>query len=161
MVTCFETLEHLESFVPLVELLIELGARGYTVVLSVPNDAFWSIENPHHRTMWGEGAVRGAARLLPGDHVALEQVALAGSAIARARGGDARAAARRRRPGRRARASHFVAAPSARRPTRARARRRARRAGRAPARGAPLASASAASELAFMAARLQELESAR
>jgi hypothetical protein len=80
--TCFETLSHLETFVPAVELLLELGDRGFTVVLSVPNDAFWSIENPFHKTMWGEGSFEELRRLLPGEHVVLEQVPLTGSAIA-------------------------------------------------------------------------------
>src|SRR5512132_2602268 len=68
VVTCFETLAHLEDFVPCVDLLIEIGAV-HTVVLSVPNDAFWSIENPFHPTSWGEGAFEELRRLLPGEHV--------------------------------------------------------------------------------------------
>lgn len=83
-VTCFETIEHLASFVPLVELLVELAAEhATTVVASVPNDAFWSIENPHHRTTFGEGAVEELRSLLPADHVLAHQVALQGSALAR------------------------------------------------------------------------------
>ena len=81
VVTCFHTLAHLDNFVPCVDLLIELGT-GNTVVLSVPNDAFWTIENPHHATMWGAGAFEELRSLIPGEHVQLEQVALAGSAIA-------------------------------------------------------------------------------
>jgi SAM-dependent methyltransferase len=81
LVTCFETLAHLDDFVPCVDLLVEIGAE-HTVVLSVPNDAFWSIENPFHRTSWGEGAFEELRRLVPVEHVQLEQVALAGSAIA-------------------------------------------------------------------------------
>ncbi|MDW5593658.1 methyltransferase domain-containing protein [Conexibacter stalactiti] len=83
LVTCFETIEHLDDFAPLVALLVELAARpGATVVLSVPNDAFWAIENPHHTTSWGEGAVEELRALLPADHVVLHQFALNGSAIA-------------------------------------------------------------------------------
>jgi SAM-dependent methyltransferase len=83
LVTCFEALPHLSSFVPAVDLLLELGTqRDFTVVISVPNDAFWSIPNPAHQTSWGEGAVEELARLLPADHVRLEQVELRGSAIA-------------------------------------------------------------------------------
>ncbi|MDO8210004.1 methyltransferase domain-containing protein [Conexibacter sp. CPCC 206217] len=82
LVTCFETIEHLSDFAPLVALLVELAARpATTVLLSVPNDAFWSVENPHHQTTWGEGAVRELRTLLPADHVMLHQVALQGSAI--------------------------------------------------------------------------------
>jgi SAM-dependent methyltransferase len=79
-VTCFEVVEHLATFLPLLDLLKELAAdRGFTAVLSVPNDAFWSIENPFHSTMWGEGAFEELLRLLPDDHVVAHQVALQGS----------------------------------------------------------------------------------
>lgn len=81
-VTCFEVVEHLESFAPLVEMLTGLaGAHDCTVVLSVPNDAFWAIESPFHQTTWGEGAVQELRGLLPADHVLLHQVALQGSAV--------------------------------------------------------------------------------
>jgi hypothetical protein len=83
-VTCFEVIEHLATFVPLVELLVELAGRhGTSVVVSVPNDAFWAIENPHHVTTWGEGAVEELRSLLPSDHVFAHQVALQGSACVR------------------------------------------------------------------------------
>lgn len=79
-VTCFEVMEHLSTFLPLLDLLKELTAdHGFTAVLSVPNDAFWSIENPFHSTMWGEGAFEELRRLLPDDHVVAQQVALQGS----------------------------------------------------------------------------------
>lgn len=79
-VTCFEVVEHLPTFLPLLELLKELTAeRGFTAVLSVPNDAFWSIENPFHATTWGEGAFEELLRLLPDDHVVAHQMALQGS----------------------------------------------------------------------------------
>jgi Methyltransferase domain len=79
-VTCFEVVEHLANFVPLVEMLVELSERhGFTVALSVPNDAFWSVENPFHHTMWGDGAFEELRRLLPEDHVVGRQFALRGS----------------------------------------------------------------------------------
>jgi Methyltransferase domain len=79
-VTCFEVIEHLANFVPLVEMLVELSERqGFTVALSVPNDAFWSIKNPFHHTMWGEGAFEELRRLLPEEHVVGHQFALRGS----------------------------------------------------------------------------------
>lgn len=78
-VTCFEVVEHLETFVPLVELL--LGLQGATVLLSVPNDAFWALENPFHHTMWGEGAFEELRRLLPADAVVARQVPLDGSHV--------------------------------------------------------------------------------
>ena len=81
-VTCFECIEHLESFVPLVSTLVSLSERhGFTVLLSVPNDAFWSIENPHHRSVWGEGAFEELRTQLPAGHVVLAQVVLQGSAV--------------------------------------------------------------------------------
>jgi SAM-dependent methyltransferase len=79
VVTCFEVVEHLATFVPLVEML--LGLEGATVVLSVPNDAFWALENPYHHTMWGEGAFEELRRLLPADAVVARQVPLDGSHV--------------------------------------------------------------------------------
>jgi len=78
-VTCFEVIEHLETFVPLVVGLIELAGGGATVVLSAPNDAFWALENPFHKTMWGEGAFEELRRLLPPDTVVARQIPLNGS----------------------------------------------------------------------------------
>jgi len=81
IITCFEVVEHLETFVPLLEALVELAGAGWTVVLSVPNDAFWSLENPYHHTMWGEGAFEELRRLLPADAVVARQVPLDGSQL--------------------------------------------------------------------------------
>jgi hypothetical protein len=79
--TCFETLAHLETFAPLVELLGGLAEdERFTVLLSVPNDAFWALENPLHPTMWGEGSFEELRRLLPEPLVVLRQLPLAGSA---------------------------------------------------------------------------------
>jgi SAM-dependent methyltransferase len=79
-VTAFEVVEHLTSFVPLIELLVDLDERhGFTSVLSVPNDAFWSVENPFHVTTWGEGAFEELRRVLPAEHVVAHQHALQGS----------------------------------------------------------------------------------
>jgi SAM-dependent methyltransferase len=83
-VTCFECIEHLGSFVPLVSTLVDLAERhGVSVVLSVPNDAFWSIQNPHHQTVWGEGAFEELLALLPNERVVLRQVMLQGSGVVR------------------------------------------------------------------------------
>jgi hypothetical protein len=80
--TCFEVIEHLERYTGVVELLIELAAeRGFTALLSVPNDAFWPIESPWHQTMWGEGSFEELRRLLPADHVVARQVPLQGSCL--------------------------------------------------------------------------------
>ncbi len=105
VVTCFEVIEHLASFVALLGWASALAQEhGVTFLISVPNDAFWSIQNPHHRTSWSEGAFEELRSLLPGEHTLLRQVALAGSALvgwealperARAGGRD-----RRRRHGR-------------------------------------------------------------
>jgi 2-polyprenyl-3-methyl-5-hydroxy-6-metoxy-1,4-benzoquinol methylase len=82
VVTCFEVIEHLESFVPLIAMLSELVERGGTTVLmSVPNDAFWNMHNPYHRAAWGEGAMEELRSVLPAGHVVLHQVALSGSAV--------------------------------------------------------------------------------
>jgi hypothetical protein len=79
VVTCFEVIEHLETFVPLVEMLETL--KSVTVIMSVPNDAFWAMENPHHRTMWGEGAFAELQSLLPDGHAVARQLQLDGSSI--------------------------------------------------------------------------------
>jgi hypothetical protein len=82
VVTCFEVVEHLETFVPLLGLLRELAEQdGFTVLLSVPNDAFWALENPFHKAMWGEGSFEELRRLLPAEHAIAHQVPLSGSAI--------------------------------------------------------------------------------
>jgi hypothetical protein len=153
VITCFETLAHLENFVPCVDLLVELGSE-HTVVLSVPNDAYWSIENPFHRTMWGEGAFEELRSLVPGDHVQLEQVPLSGSAIAPPGAAELELAPARlegeRVP------SHFLLAFGPRAEL------------LAPLATTRMADAAEerrwererTSELAFMAARLRELESA-
>lgn len=81
-ITCFEVVEHLSSFVGLLELLVELTTEhAFTAVLSVPNDAYFTIENPYHATMWGEGAFEELRRLLPASHVAAAQVPLSGSVL--------------------------------------------------------------------------------
>jgi hypothetical protein len=81
-ITCFEVVEHLGSFLPLLTWASEMtAAHGATVVLSVPNDAFWAIANPHHMTTWSEGAFAELRGLLPREHTLLRQVALAGSAV--------------------------------------------------------------------------------
>jgi SAM-dependent methyltransferase len=153
VVTCFETLAYLENFVPCVDLLIELGT-AHTVVLSVPNDAFWAIENPFHRTSWGEGAFEELRRLLPATYVQLEQVPLAASAIAGPGAAELDLASARLEAERVP--SHFLLAfgPHAER--------------LAPVAATRMADAveerrwerERTSELAFLAARLQELESA-
>jgi hypothetical protein len=81
VVTCFEVIEHLEDFVPLITMLVELEAGGATVVLSVPNDAFWNMRNPYHLAKWGEGAMAELRSVLPESHIVLHQVALSGSAV--------------------------------------------------------------------------------
>lgn len=81
LITCFEVVEHLKTFVPLIGALIELAEQGWTVLLSVPNDAFWALENPYHETMWGEGAFEELRRLLPADAVVARQIPLDGSHV--------------------------------------------------------------------------------
>lgn len=82
IITCFEVVEHLARFSPLLEWAGALASeRDATFVLSVPNDAFWSIENPYHQTVWGEGAFAELRSLLPREHTLMRQVALGGSAL--------------------------------------------------------------------------------
>lgn len=110
-VTCFEVVEHLETFVPLLQWAGELARDGAaTFVLSVPNDAFWSIENPHHRTVWGEGAFEELRRLLPAEQTLLRQVALSGSALLEWDAGETDYEIATRAGGEGAVATHFIAA---------------------------------------------------
>jgi len=82
VVTCFEVVEHLETFVPLLEWSGALArADAATFVLSVPNDAFWSIKNPYHATSWGDGAFEELRLLLPSERTLFRQVSLAGCAF--------------------------------------------------------------------------------
>lgn len=82
VVSCFEVVEHLPSFVALLEWSTALAREGKaTFAISVPNDAFWSIENPYHMSTWSEGAFEELRRLLPAEHSLLRQVALSGSAL--------------------------------------------------------------------------------
>jgi hypothetical protein len=72
VVTCFDVIERLESFAPLVEALQSL--KNATVLLSVPNDVAGT-------SPWGEGAFAELRSLLPDGHSVAAQTALAGSAI--------------------------------------------------------------------------------
>lgn len=81
-VTCFEVVEHLDDFVPLLGMLTALVSEiSMTVVLSVPNDAFWALHNPHHRTMWGGDAFEEFRSLLPGEATVVHQLAVHGSVL--------------------------------------------------------------------------------
>ena len=81
-ITSMETVEHLDRPMAFVQWLRDQAERrGADVVLSVPNDAFWAMENPFHKTMWGEGAFEELRRLLP-DHLAAAQFPINGSYIA-------------------------------------------------------------------------------
>jgi hypothetical protein len=81
-ITCFELIEHLQTFVPLLELLVEASeSLGFTVFISVPNDAFWSLDNPHHQTMWSGEAFEEFRRNLPQPHLLANQFPLAGSCV--------------------------------------------------------------------------------
>jgi SAM-dependent methyltransferase len=82
IVTCFEVVEHLHTFLPLLEWAGALARdSAATFAISVPNDAFWSIQNPYHQSAWSEGAFEALRRLLPPEQTLLRQVALTGSAM--------------------------------------------------------------------------------
>jgi hypothetical protein len=81
-VTCFEVIEHLSTFLPFIDWAVALAeAHAATFVISVPNDAFWAIENPHHLTAWSEGAFEELCQLLPSERTLLRQIGLTGSAL--------------------------------------------------------------------------------
>lgn len=80
--TCFEVLEHLNDFVPFVGLLRRVAELPeVTVVMSIPNDSFWSMHNPHHKTSWSGDAFEEFKRLLPADIRVAHQTALGGSCV--------------------------------------------------------------------------------
>lgn len=82
VVTCFEVVEHLQSFIALVEWASALARdAAATFLISVPNDAFWAIDNPHHVTAWSEGAFEELLQLLPAERTVLRQVSLTGSVL--------------------------------------------------------------------------------
>jgi SAM-dependent methyltransferase len=82
LVTCFEVIEHLSTFIPLLQWAGALAREhDCTFLISVPNDEFWSIQNPHHLTSWGEGAFEELRGLLPAEQTLLRQVSVSGSAL--------------------------------------------------------------------------------
>jgi hypothetical protein len=111
VVSCFEVVEHLSTFVPLLEWAVAL-ARDHraTFAISVPNDAFWSIANPYHLTTWGEGAFEELRTLLPHEHTLYRQVALTGSALVDWDTTEATHELAARVGGKGATATHFIAA---------------------------------------------------
>lgn len=81
-ITCFEVVEHLEDFEPLISQLVELAEEyACTIALSVPNDAFTGVDNPYHETVWGEASVEELRSLLPHAHVFGAQYPFTGSCI--------------------------------------------------------------------------------
>lgn len=111
VVSCFEVVEHLPTFVPLLEWSTALASEGAaTFAISVPNDAFWSIENPFHVSTWSEGAFEELRRLLPSEHTLLRQVALSGSALCEWEGAGERHELAVQAGGEGAVATHFIAA---------------------------------------------------
>ena len=111
MVSCFEVVEHLSSFLALMQWATEMvREHGATFVISVPNDAFWSIQNPHHRTSWSEGAFEELRLLLPAEQTLLRQVALSGSALTSWDGASERHELTVTAGGEEAVATHFLAA---------------------------------------------------
>jgi hypothetical protein len=111
VVSCFEVVEHLSTFVPLLQWASTLARNGQaTFVMSVPNDAFWSIANPYHLAKWGEGAFEELRTLLPPEHTLFHQVALTGSALVDWNASEATHELTARVGGEGATATHFIAA---------------------------------------------------
>lgn len=81
VVTCFDTIERLGTFVPLVRLLTGLAEHDEaTVVLSVPNDDVLPVDGDRG-SVWGPGAFEELRRLLPAGAVLARQAALVGSVV--------------------------------------------------------------------------------
>jgi hypothetical protein len=82
VISVFDTVEHLQSFVALVELLDDLAEEhGATVVLGVPNDAVADEAGAGRPPSWGEGAFAELASALPAGHAVWHQLAVRGSAV--------------------------------------------------------------------------------
>jgi SAM-dependent methyltransferase len=81
VVTCFDVLHQLADFTALVELLLALGAEGATVILSVPDDAAGSLDDPHRATAWSAGAAEELRRLMPDGAVVARPVPVRAAAI--------------------------------------------------------------------------------
>jgi hypothetical protein len=78
LVTVFDTIEHLTTFVGLVELLTSLSEEhGATVVIGLPNAAVRDDEPGS----WDEGAFAELRSVLPPGHVVWHQLALRGTAV--------------------------------------------------------------------------------
>ena len=91
LVTCFDVLDRVAAFAPLVEALLEAAReRGATVVLALPNDALGDATPTP--TTWTEGALAELRGLLPEGHVAAGLYDLRGAAVVR-EGGSAPAEA--------------------------------------------------------------------
>jgi hypothetical protein len=111
VVSCFEVVEHLSTFVPLLQWAAALARdEQATFVMSVPNDAFWSIANPYHLATWGEGAFEELRTLLPPEHTLFRQVALTGSALVDWDSSEATHELTAQVGGEGATATHFIAA---------------------------------------------------
>ncbi|HWH96002.1 MAG TPA: hypothetical protein VNT03_19220 [Baekduia sp.] len=80
VVTCLDVLHQLADFTVAVELLLELGEAA-TVLLSVPEDAFGALDDPHRRSAWSAGAAEELRRLLPAGAIAARQVPVRAAAI--------------------------------------------------------------------------------
>lgn len=82
VITCFEVIEHLESYDRLIEVLARLvKERDFTCFISVPNDAFFGAENPFHLSKWSKSAFHQLVQFLPGPVKIFYQGAVSGSAI--------------------------------------------------------------------------------
>src|SRR5215210_1693832 len=85
LITVFDTVEHLQSFVGLVELLDELADQhGATVVVGVPNDAVAEESDAGRPTTWGEAAFAELASALPAGHAVWHQLGVRGTVVVRA-----------------------------------------------------------------------------
>lgn len=89
VVTCFEVVEHLDDHQHLIELLGRLvREQRFTCLLSVPNDAFFGIDNPYHMAKWGAAEFDELLQFLPSPRTVAHQSAFVGSFIDPVGGGD-------------------------------------------------------------------------
>jgi SAM-dependent methyltransferase len=78
---CFEVLEHLDRFESLVAFIDRQVEKGVEAFLSVPNDSFWGVQNPFHKSMFGEESLSELTQLFSARARLYKQYPLQGATV--------------------------------------------------------------------------------
>jgi hypothetical protein len=81
VLVCFEVLEHLVDFGPMVAFINQQVNSGLDAFLSVPNDAFFGTQNPFHCTTFGEDSLAELLQLFDSKPQVHKQCPIKGAAI--------------------------------------------------------------------------------